>query len=93
MTKSELIEKISLQYPHLYQTDVERLVATILNTMKKALSEGRKIELRSFGVFGVKSKRAGNARNPMTGERVVLPERGGIFFKAGKDLKLKVNKG
>ena len=92
MTRSELIEKISVQYPHLYLTDVERFVANITNTMKKALEDGRKIELRSFGVFGVKIKRAGNARNPMTGESVVLPERGGVFFKAGKELKQRINK-
>ena len=92
MTKSELIAKISLQYPHLYTTDVERLAETIIVSMKKALSNGRKIELRSFGVFGVKSKKAGKARNPMTGAQVILPERGGVFFKAGKDLKIKVNK-
>ena len=91
MTRSELIEKIASEYPHLYATDVERLVLTILNTMKKALSDGRRIELRSFGIFGLKQKKACVARNPMTGQRVNVPSRTSIYFRTGKELKSKVN--
>ena len=92
MTRSELIQKISVQNPHLYITDVERLAMTIINTMKKSLMDGRKIELRSFGVFGLKFKKASLARNPMTGEKVNVPDRAKIFFRTGKELKDKINR-
>jgi integration host factor subunit beta len=92
MTRSELIKSISAQYPHLYATDVERLVSTIINVMKKSLLDGRRIELRTFGVFGVKQNKPRLARNPVTGAQVHLDERSSLFFKPGKDLKEQINK-
>ena len=55
MLKSELIEKIAAQNPHLYREDAEKIVNTILHTMTEALARGRRVELRGFGAFRVKS--------------------------------------
>ena len=52
MIKSELIERIAAQNPHLYQRDVERIVNTILDTITTALAQGDRVELRGFGMFG-----------------------------------------
>ena len=54
MIKSELVQKIAEENPHLYQRDVERLVETIFGEITSALSEGRRAELRGFGDFSVK---------------------------------------
>src|SRR5205085_11214379 len=51
MIKSELIEKIAAENPHLYQRDVEKIVNTILDTITTALAQGDRVELRDFGVF------------------------------------------
>ena len=56
MIKSELVQKISEENPHLYQRDVERLVETIFNEITSALSNGRRAELRGFGAFSVKHR-------------------------------------
>ncbi len=92
MTKSELIESIAMKYPHLYLTDVERLVSTILGTIKKSLSQSERVELRSFGVFALKEKAPRNARNPKTGERLVVPAKAVPTFRVGKVLKNRINK-
>ena len=60
MLKSELIEKIAAQNPHLYREDAEKIVNTILHTMTEALARGRRVELRGFGAFRVKSPDQGS---------------------------------
>ena len=57
MLKSELIERITAENPHLYQRDVENIVNTILGTITTALACGDRVELRDFGVFAVKTAR------------------------------------
>ena len=91
MTRSELIERISALYPHLYKMDVERMAMTIVTAMRRSLAVGRKIELRDFGIFGTKFKQAYVARNPKNGERVDVPPRSTIYFHAGKELKRRMN--
>jgi len=92
MTRSELVKRVAEKYPHLYMTDVERLVSTVLNVMKQALADGRKIELRSFGVFGLKQHLSRMARNPVTGEKVLVPDKAALYFRPGKELKVLLNK-
>ena len=91
MTKSELIERIAMSNPHLYASDVERLVTTILNRIKKALVEGNRVELRGFGVFGTKKRSSRVARNPKIGESVSVQEKAVPYFKAGRILKKRIN--
>ena len=91
MTKSELIERIAMNNPHLYISDVERLVTTILNRIKTALVEGDRVELRGFGVFGTKQRASRTARNPKTGENVSVSQKSVPYFKAGKILKKRIN--
>jgi integration host factor beta subunit len=67
MIKSELIERIAEQNPHLYQRDVEKIVNAILDTITTALAQGDRVELRGFGVFAVKTRNARTGRNPRDG--------------------------
>ena len=92
MIKSELVQKISEENPHLFQRDVERLVATIFGEIILALSEGRRAELRGFGAFSVKHRKPRIGRNPRTGVSVEVNEKFVPFFKPGKLLRERLNK-
>jgi integration host factor subunit beta len=91
MIRSELIEQLSKEYPHLYHRDIERIVNTFYSTISEALAEGNRVELRGFGAFSLKKKEARVGRNPKSGEVVNVPEKVAIFYKAGKDLKSRMN--
>jgi integration host factor subunit beta len=93
MTKSELIAELSAANPHLLGRDVELIVATIFNEITAALERGERVELRGFGAFTVKRRDARTGRNPRTGEAVPVEEKAVPFFKAGKELRERVNKG
>ena len=93
MTKSELIQHLAEKNPHLYQRDVERIVSTIFDEISGALSRGDRVELRGFGAFSVKARGARVGRNPRTGESVNVERKFVPFFKAGKDLRDRLNTG
>src|SRR5271165_2962666 len=93
MTKSELIAELAEANPHLRATDVEVIVATIFDEITQALARGDRVELRGFGAFTVKHRNARTGRNPRTGEAVPVDEKAVPFFKAGKELRERVNKG
>lgn len=93
MTKSELIAELSAANPHLLSRDVELIVATIFNEITDALARGERVELRGFGAFTVKRRDARTGRNPRTGETVPVDEKAVPFFKAGKELRDRVNRG
>jgi integration host factor subunit beta len=92
MTKSELIQRLAEQNPHLYQRDVERIVATVFDEISSALADGDRVELRGFGAFSVKARAARVGRNPRTGEAVNVSKKFVPFFKAGKDLRDRINR-
>ncbi len=92
MIKSELIQQIADDNPHLFQRDVERIVSTVFDEITAALSRGDRVELRGFGAFSVKTREARLGRNPRTGESVPVPEKVVPFFKTGKDLRERMNK-
>ncbi len=93
MTKSELIAELSSANPHLRGQDVETIVATIFEEITYALARGERVELRGFGAFTVKHRDARTGRNPRTGESVSVGEKSVPFFKAGKELRVRVNSG
>lgn len=91
MTKSELIQRIAEHNPHLYQRDVERIVATIFDEIAEALARGQRVELRGFGAFSVKDRDSRSGRNPRTGETVHVDAKRVPFFKTGKQLRERLN--
>ena len=93
MTKSELIEFLSKQQPHLKADDVDLAVKTILEMMSSSLSEGKRIEIRGFGSFSLHFRPPRQGRNPKTGETVALSGKYVPHFKPGKDLRERVNAG
>jgi integration host factor subunit beta len=93
VTKSELIADIAAANPHLRSADVELIVATIFDEITGALAAGQRVELRGFGAFTTKHRDARTGRNPRTGEAVSVHEKSVPFFKAGKELRERVNRG
>lgn len=91
MIKSELIQRIADENPHLFQRDVERIVATVFEEITEALVRGDRVELRGFGAFSVKHREARIGRNPRTGASVSVPDKRVPFFKTGKDLRERMN--
>ncbi len=91
MIKSDLINRISEKFPHLYHRDVERVVNRILDEIGDALARDDRVELRGFGTFSVKKRDARAGRNPRTGETVHVDEKHIPFFKTGKKLHDRLN--
>lgn len=91
MIRSELIQKIADENPHLFQRDVEKIVNTIFEEITEAMARGDRVELRGFGAFSVKSRDARTGRNPRTGDPVDVDEKNVPFFKTGKLLRDRLN--
>jgi integration host factor subunit beta len=91
MTKSDLVQKLSEKVSTLTKKECEVIVDTVFLNMRDALHRGEKIEIRGFGSFTVRLRRAKEGRNPKTGEKVSIPEKRIPFFKVGKELRELVN--
>ena len=91
MTKAELVERVSGQI-NLTKKQTEVVVNTVFQSITDSLSEGRKVELRGFGSFRVRSRNARVGRNPKSGAQVDVPAKRVPFFKAGKELRELVDK-
>jgi integration host factor subunit beta len=92
MTKSALIEKIAERVEGLTKKQTELVVETIFESIKETLAEGGKVEIRGFGNFKLRSRKARKARNPKTGESVDVPPKKVPYFKVGKELREMINK-
>ncbi|OGP33872.1 MAG: integration host factor subunit beta [Deltaproteobacteria bacterium GWC2_65_14] len=91
MTKSDLVQMMSEKLGTLTKKECEVIVDTVFHNMRDALQRGEKIEIRGFGSFTVRVRRAKEGRNPKTGEKVFIPEKRIPFFKVGKELREMVN--
>ena len=87
MLRSELIDKLHDENPHLTRNDMERVVAVVLESVTQTLERGARVELRGFGAFSVRHRKARAGRNPRTSEDVFVPEKHVPFFRTGKDLR------
>ena len=93
LTRSDLIAELAASHPHLRVADIELIVATIFDQIAGALARGERVELRGFGAFTVKRRNARIGRNPRTGEEVPVGEKTRPFFKAGKEMRDRLNRG
>jgi len=90
MTRSDLITSLAARFPLLVAKDTEAAVAAILNAVSSALIQGERIEVRGFGSFALNARPARIGRNPKTGEKVAVPAKNIPHFKAGKELRERV---
>ena len=91
MTKSELIDRLTLKYQDLPPTVVEASVKDILEQMVQSLAHGKRIEIRGFGSFSLHYRAPRIGRSPKTGEKVELDAKYVPHFKAGKELRERVD--
>lgn len=91
MTKSDLIARLAARYSQLVAKDAELAVKMILEAMGTSLAEGRRIEIRGFGSFGLNFRPPRTGRNPKSGEKVQVPAKQVPHFKAGKELRERVD--
>ncbi|MEO5350795.1 MAG: integration host factor subunit beta [Magnetococcus sp. YQC-3] len=90
MTKSQLITLIAQQLK-MTRNDAEAAVGAIFDSISGSLRAGRRVELRGFGSFGLKERRERTGRNPKTGASVQVEAKRVMFFKAGKQLRERVD--
>lgn len=91
MTKSELIERLSMRYPSLRSQDVEEAVKLMIEKVCQSLEKGDRVEIRGFGSFSLHYRDARTGRNPKTGDSVKVPAKSIPYFRAGKELRERVD--
>jgi len=91
ITKSDLIEKIVVDYPQVTKRQAADVVGNILGTITSALASGRKVKIHDFGSFTVKDYAERTGINPKTGESLTIPARKVVKFSAYTALKEAVN--
>jgi integration host factor subunit beta len=91
MTKRELIDEIAATRGAPLRHESEALVEAVFDSLAEALAHGERIEIRGFGIFIVRGRRERVGRNPRTGDAVAVHAKRVPFFKAGKELKLRVD--
>ena len=93
MNRSELIQRIALNQPHLTERDVEVAVKMLLEQMAACLADGGRVEIRGVGSFSLRFRAAHIGRNPSTGAPVRVPAKYTVYFKPGKKLRERVDRG
>ncbi|MFQ5329014.1 MAG: integration host factor subunit beta [Thermodesulfobacteriota bacterium] len=91
MTKSELVERVAGKVKNFSKKDIEVICDIIFDSMTESLKGGDKVEIRGFGSFKVKERKPRQGRNPKTGDSIDIPFKKVPFFKAGKELRERVD--
>ena len=91
MTRSDLIAKLAQRYPQLLAKDADLAVKVILDAMAETLARGGRIEIRGFGSFALNYRPPRIGRNPKSGDKVQVPAKYVPHFKAGKELRERVD--
>ena len=91
VSKQEIINKLSSNFPNLYKKDISKLFNIFLFEITKALVEGERVELRDVMMFETRKQKKRISLNPKTLEKVEVPEKRSILFKCSKEWKKKIN--
>ena len=89
MTKKDIVLKIT-DMTGIKQVDVKRIVQKTFDVIVESLIRNEKVELRKFGVFKIKERKARFGRNPRTGASVPVPPRKVVVFRPGLEMKQKI---
>ena len=92
MLKSELIQKLCHTFPNLLRSDLERIVNIVFDEITNIMIDKQKLQLRGFGTFSTKIRKARASRNPRTGEKINTKKKIVPVFKMSKLIKLRLNK-
>ena len=91
VVKSNILKKLSKNYPNFLKKDLEKFVNIIFDEIKHTLKRGERVEIRGFGVFSTNVQKARISRNPKTGEKINTPQKKSIHFKYAKEMFRKLN--
>jgi len=91
VTKRDLVEEVARLYPRYSRRDAEVMVNAVFDSVVDALRRGNRVEIRGFGSFVVRERRARQGRNPKTGDAVPVEAKRVPFFKVGKELRVRVD--
>jgi integration host factor subunit beta len=91
MIRSELVQKLCLDFPDLTQREVESVVGAVFDSITDQLAHGGRVELRGFGAFSTRNRDARVGRNPRTGESVQVDAKRVPYFKPGKEMRERLN--
>ena len=86
MTRSDLIERLAVRFPHLTAKDAEVAAKVILDALADTLARGDRVEIRGFGSFSINYRSPRLGRNPRSGQQVPVPAKYVPHFKAGKEM-------
>jgi integration host factor subunit beta len=92
MTRSELIESLASRFPTLGPIDTKQAISIVLDEISGTIARGDRVEIRGFGSFAVAHRKPRIGRNPETGERVEVPAKVVPHFKAGKEMRERVDR-
>ncbi|MEO1487885.1 MAG: integration host factor subunit beta [Pseudomonadota bacterium] len=93
MIRSELLAELQKDNPDLRAEEIEQVVDIFFDEIARRLAEGGRVELRGFGAFSTRDRDARTGRNPRTGEAVSVPAKRVPYFKAGKEIRERLNGG
>ena len=93
MIRSELVKKLEDENPDLKDYEVEKIVDLFFGQIIQKLADGGRVEIRGFGAFSTRERQPRKGRNPRTGEMVEVPGKKVTYFKAGKEVREKLNGG
>ena len=91
MNKSQLLERLTEEFKHLPSREVEKMFEKIISIFMDNLASEDRIEIRGFGTFSVKKREKRIARNPKSGENVMVNAKKSIYFRASKEMKKTIN--
>lgn len=91
MIRSELLQELHKDNPELRAEEIEQVVDIFFDEIAQRLAEGGRVELRGFGAFSTREREARSGRNPRTGDAVDVPAKRVPYFKAGKEIRARLN--
>jgi integration host factor subunit beta len=91
MIRSELVQRLAQDNPELRMSEIEAITDTFFETIVNQLAQGGRVELRGFGSFSTRARDVRNGRNPRTGDTVTVPAKRVAYFKAGREIRLRLN--
>ena len=91
MIRSELVQKLCVDFPDLTQREIESVVSSLFDSITDQLAKGGRVELRGFGAFSTRQRDARIGRNPRTGDSVDVDAKRVPYFKPGKEMRERLN--
>ena len=91
MIRSELVQRLAQDNPELRMSEIEAITDTFFETIVNQLAQGGRVELRGFGSFSTRARDVRNGRNPRTGDTVTVPAKRVANFKAGREIRERLN--